>query len=239
MQRRLPRAVAAPAEPSTADLVLSPERQQLADAIARRDRLEADAAVLAAARPAASSAIIEARLRLDAAAGAIGEVTQAAETHAIDQLAGTVTTAPPDVEAARVEERRARDAYDAAMATRAEIDRRAEVTARALPLARMAVSDAAHTVVWSETGPARGHLAAEIARLQAELLDACGALSVIMGCAPRPLAASEDVHASAARQVECVPLGWSIASTAPRETMMRWWGAFDVLQRDPDAELPG
>jgi hypothetical protein len=161
-------------------------------------------------------------------------------THAIATLAGETTEAPIDAEAARADQRRAQDALDAAVATRDEIERRATDVARSLPLARMAVNDAANAVVWSESRAARAALVAEITAIQTDLVDACRTLGLMLSAGPRPMPEQEDVSVAAARVLDIAPFRWLAASGGPTmPTEARWRAAREALLHDPAAVLPG
>jgi hypothetical protein len=211
---------------------LSPERQRLADAIARRDKLLADEAMLAKARPNATQQLYAADRELAAARQALEEAGEVAGTDSIVALAeGAVTDAPVDLEAARVRLRRAEDAARSAQATREEIDRRARAVQDRLPGVRPDVEAAAWAVIFAETRPERDALTQRVYAAQVEFCDATRSLHLMRG-QPRPLREEDKAHDAAA----CAPVQLPENASLPTVAKLRAWQT--ALLTDATAQAP-
>jgi hypothetical protein len=207
-------------------------REHLAYAIERRAQLEAEAATLAAAAPAARRAQNEAMVALEAAKESVETATKRAATHAIAALAGTaVAEAPIDAETARVDLRRAQDRVDAANATRAEIDRRQQVVAERLLIAP-SIDAAAREVIYAESRQARDALVQRIRAAVIDFNDATASLWVLLRGRPSPPRKEDQEHVAAASAGTQLPDNADLATLAK----LRAWQ--DALMTDATAEMP-
>jgi hypothetical protein len=130
---------------------VTPERQHLAEVLARRDGLLRQSSTLATASRQAMTVAHEAQRGLDQAAEAVKSATERAATHTIEALAGgeTMTEAPADAETARADLRRAHDRVDATNAARDKIARRQRLVDDQLRGIPPTVDAAVREVMWS------------------------------------------------------------------------------------------
>jgi hypothetical protein len=221
-------------------MALSPERQRLADLIARRRAIEQERATLAkAAHPA-----WEAVQRAGQAAAAARERVEQAQQQAIDRriaaLAGAgQAEAPAAIEDAR---QRLRVAEDDMVATRealAEIEKRQQAN-ELTTLRKQDVEQAARAVMWSEVRPLIPGVVAATRAAMTAYARQWAIASFLHGLSPFPFPADDPDAAelrSVVHTIDTPPAHWPGPRGGP-DPAQAWRDALAALQADASAKLP-
>jgi hypothetical protein len=192
----------------------SPERAQLAHAIARAADATARRAALGQAAQTANSDVLRAISAAEAAEAVLAEAQGNTARYMVDKALGTAGAAPMTISQARAAAIRAQDHLEECRATRAAL--KSELDAGDNGLAAMLVSDAAVAVLRSETRERAVALAAEVAALQQKLVERGSALTWLAKEGVFPMAngrPADDATRSTVWRLEVSPSQWEMGST--------------------------
>ncbi|MGI4941745.1 MAG: hypothetical protein ACRYHQ_14490 [Janthinobacterium lividum] len=225
----------------------SPERVALAEAIAAHVDHQAQRAATSAAISTASDTVWNARRRLDAAPELIERAKANVAQHMADTARGVAGTPPQTIREARNAVADAEDDLDAAKAAQDALRvQMEELDGRAYHF-QNAVGRAARAVLHAEAEATAYALAAELRRMQQEMvalgdavewLASAGAFSVVEqhgGSYGKP--ADEAIRRAISR-MQTPPHGWTGLAIEQPSAAAVWTAAFAALQIDPMAPLP-
>ena len=227
----------------------SPERAALAAAIAVHVDLQARRAATSAAMQTADSAIWDARRRLDAAPELVERAKANAAQHLADVARGVPGMPPQSIREARNAVTDAENDLDAAKAARDALRAQMEELDGHAYLVKGAVERAALAVIGAEAADAARAMAADLVRLQREMLATGQAVEWLIRTAKAlPIGekpggmfgrAVDDATRYAISRLHTNPDSWD--TSRPRtmgDGAAPWVAAFAALQVDATAPLP-
>jgi hypothetical protein len=220
----------------------SAQRAELAHAIARAADAGARPVALEQAAATANSALLAAIGAVEAAEEALEEAKGNTAKHAVDRVLGTAGPPPLTVGQARAAVIQAQDHLDECRDTRAAL--KAELDKGDNGLSSLRLTDAARAVIRVEMRDRAIALAAEVTRLQRDLVAKGSALQWLAGVLPRADLGQDDPVRRAADRMESSPSAWTIgtirgdASFAIPTGGNAWAAAYEALLRDANTVLP-
>ena len=226
---------------------LSPERVALAEAIAAHVDHQAQRAATSAAISTASDTVWNARRRLDAAPELIERAKANVAQHMADTARGVAGTPPQSLREARNAVADAEDDLDAAKAAQDALRvQMEELDGRAYHF-QNAVGRAARAVLHAEAEATACALAAELRRMQQEMialgdtvewLAGAGAFTVVEqhgGSYGKP---ADEAIRTVLNRLQSAPRSWTGLAIAQPSAAALWTAAFAALQADATAPLP-
>lgn len=242
----------------TAELepTVSAERAALSAAIAAAADADARKLAVNRAHSSASSAVWAARTAVEVATAGIETARADAVRHLTDAAMGTAGEAPVSPAEARTRLAQAQDHLTASIAARDALQAEvAEQQRRGLDFPAMRVAEGARAVIRVEMRERAVALAVQVQQLQRQLVADGSALRWLSDAGVFPTVtkfgdpwhgqlADRDVHDAILRMRES-PWGWQVPVGRGDVPFARptgadaWQAAFEALQRDAQAQLPG
>jgi hypothetical protein len=223
----------------------SPERAQLAAAIAAAADVGARRAALERASQSANADVMRAIGLAEAAEAALEEAQTTTLRHAVDKALGTADVAPMTVREARSAVIECQDHLEEARGTRAAL--KAELDAGDNGLSALRVNDAAKAVIRSEMQQRAVALAGRVAKMQRQLVAAGSGLEWLSraGVFQEKNGAPADVSIRyTVQRMEQAPRQWALGAVRYAESFaeplgaQRWDVAFKALCQDANTPLP-
>lgn len=225
----------------------SAERAALADLVTAKREADARRVALQQAHEAAQGAVQARRDAVERAEAAIATAKAEAANYLVAQRLGTAGEAPTTIKEARAHLVDAQDDLAAAMAAADTLAAQLEETASNAVLT-LRTKEAAEAVVRAEAAEHARAVAAEVARLERELIRAGNELMwfVARGAFPRHEQPGVGHHrlvdsdiAMAVNRFESPPMSWGELYKQPDlRTDLMWSEVLLKLQLDPAAPLP-
>jgi hypothetical protein len=222
----------------------TPERAALAHAIAAAADADARKAALVKALATAEAEVRAVRAAAEAAETALMEAQGNATRHRVATEMGTTVAPPLSVRQVRAASIAAADDLVEARATRDAL--KAELDGHDNGLLTLLVQDAAKAVIQVEMRERAVALAAQVARLQRELVARGSALQWLAkeGVFPQVNGKpTDDAIRATVWRMEQTPAQWAQRSSAEQPFAqptgaLAWEAAFEALKHDPNAQLP-
>ena len=197
----------------------SPQRQALAEALARRNSLDAQLTALLKAKEQAWRNVLAAERAIAAAEANIETAKIAAAKHITDAALGRAGPAPISMRDARAAVQDAKDEHEARVAACDGLKAQIEKVEQSRSLLNLAVDDALRAVIAND--PVVHGLLQRWAALQRESADVRAALHSLSGLLPKEAS------------------GWDAIRNYPDLHLeAQWAAALNALRADPDAPLP-
>lgn len=227
-------------EPTSFD---TPERAELAQAIAAAVEVEAEISKLAEALARADRPVLNAREALEAAEVAVADAPAAVVRHAVAAARGDEAGAPVSLAQARAARQAAADELDEALAVRSALRTSHEEAVQRRSFRQHLLRNAAVAVL--RAGPSAAALAGEVDRLQRELYCKGAELTWLVAHEAVPMVQettfrrpADPALYAAAQRMFTPPSSWNGFAEGAGTPSAQWEATIDALMRDANAALP-